>query len=160
METIAFAITMETDAANYYREQATAFEGHPIARAFEMLVEAELKHQKLLQDYKKQQGAKLEPINLSGQDDIFSNLPDFKNEIMLVPEQIGAYRKALDLEEQSIQLYSKLIQNTVDESERHLLQFLIDEEKKHYAFFEELVTLVERPEEWVENAEFGNREDY
>lgn len=160
MQTIAFAIKMEADAAEYYREQARNFKEFPIARAFEMLVKAELKHQELLQNYEKQVNTESEVANLSEQNNIFSNLADFKNDIAQIPKQLDVYRKALELEQQSIQLYSKLMKSAEDDSARNLLQFLIGEEKKHYALFEELVKLVKRPVDWVEDAEFGDREDY
>lgn len=160
MQTIAFAIKMEADAAGYYQKQATAFKDYPIARAFEKLVEAELKHQELLQNLENKGDMESELKNLSRQKNVFSNLLDFKNDIALIPRQIDVYQKALDLEQQSIQLYSKLIKKTQNESERGLLQFLIDEEKKHYVLFEELVELVKRPVDWVEDAEFGDREQY
>jgi rubrerythrin len=46
------------------------------------------------------------------------------------------------------------------DQDRSLLQFLIGEEKKHAELFDQLVILVQRPEDWVEHAEFGRRPEY
>jgi rubrerythrin len=160
MQNIEFAIKMEVDAAEYYRKQAEIYKDFPIARSFDLLVKAELKHQELLHNYKMQAVSESEMADLSEQDNIFSDLADFKNDIRLIPRQLDVYQKALEMEQQSIQLYSKLNKNAKDQSEHNLFQFLINEEQKHYELFEELVKLVKRPDDWVEDAEFGNREEY
>ena len=159
MQTIEFAIKMEADGAQYYQEQAKAFADHPIARAFEMLAEAEIKHQRLLKRYQQRQSVD-QMQDLSKENNVFSQLTAFKNDIASIPRQLDVYRKALELEKQSIQLYTSLLDVTSDQSGQKMIRYLIDEEKKHYSLFDELVTLVQRPEEWVEDAEFGQREDY
>ena len=67
---------------------------------------------------------------------------------------------ALEKEKESIELYEKMLEDAVDEKEKMLFKFLIKEEKEHYKLLNDLVLLVSRPEEWVESAEFGLREDY
>jgi len=47
-----------------------------------------------------------------------------------------------------------------EELEKKILEFLVIQEKQHLAFFEELARLLKRPKEWVEDAEFGLREEY
>ena len=159
MQTIEFAIKMEADGAQYYREQAKAFADHPIARAFEMLAEAEIKHQRLLERYQQRQTVD-QMQDLSKENNVFNQLTAFKNDIASIPRQLDVYRKALELEKQSIQLYTSLLDVTSDQSGQKMIRYLIDEEKKHYSLCDELVTLIQRPEEWVEDAEFGQREDY
>ena len=66
----------------------------------------------------------------------------------------------MDIEEKSIDLYKKLRSESDQAEQQKLLDFLIKQEKDHFALFEELTELVERPEAWVEDAEFGNREEY
>ncbi|HWQ41417.1 MAG TPA: rubrerythrin, partial [Desulfosporosinus sp.] len=39
-------------------------------------------------------------------------------------------------------------------------EYLIKQEEDHYTIIEQLVSLLSRPEEWVESAEFGVREEY
>jgi hypothetical protein len=47
-----------------------------------------------------------------------------------------------------------------DEKDKVLYEFLVLQETKHHLLFDELVKIVSRPEEWVEDAEFGVREEY
>jgi rubrerythrin len=57
-------------------------------------------------------------------------------------------------------LYQDLLANAEGPLENEIFEYLISQEKEHLTLFEELVTLLTRPEEWVESAEFGIREDY
>ena len=49
-----------------------------------------------------------------------------------------------------------------DQSEKDVLlyMFLIGQEEEHLRVLEELVKLLGHAEDWVESAEFGNREIY
>ncbi len=160
MQTIDFAIQMEEDAARYYREQAERFKGQPIARAFDILVSAEEKHRALLQAYQEKKPENNAWTDLTANDDIYSQLPDFKNDVASIPRQMDVYRKAMDLEQKSIELYQGLLDQATDPAARRLLAFLIHEEKKHLSLFDELFTLVRHADDWVEDAEFGTREPY
>jgi rubrerythrin len=45
-------------------------------------------------------------------------------------------------------------------NDKDLFGFLISQEEKHYKVMEAIVKMVNRPNEWVESAEFGIREEY
>ena len=47
-----------------------------------------------------------------------------------------------------------------DEKEKKIFEFLIEQESDHYKVLEQLVEMVNRPNEWVESAEFGLRKEY
>ncbi len=160
METIKYAIKMEIDAKDYYCDQAEKFKDYPIARVFEILAETAMKHKKILHDYEERLNLTSELVDPAKIDNIYSNLADFKCEYTLIPKQLNAYQKALELEEKSIKLYTGFLKKTTDKTERQLLKRLIKEEKKHYELIDELIRLIERPETWVEDAEFGRREEY
>lgn len=65
---------------------------------------------------------------------------------------------AAEKEKQSIELYKKLLSESKEDKD--LYEFLISQEEEHYNMMEEIVVLVNRPNEWVGSAEFGNREEY
>lgn len=160
MKTIKFAIDLETSAAKYYQDQATIFKDYPVTQVFEMLSKNALQYIKLLQYYDKQLDVEPELPDSTELNNFYENLENFKCDYSLIPKQLNAYQKALELERKSIQLYSDFLKKTTDEEGRKLLEFLIKQEKEHYAFIEELVRLLRRPDNWVEDAEFGRREDY
>jgi rubrerythrin len=57
-------------------------------------------------------------------------------------------------------VYEEMYEKADNDEDKKLLAFLIDQEKAHYEMFNQLETLVRKPEEWIESPEFGLREDY
>lgn len=75
-------------------------------------------------------------------------------------DQIPLYREALAIEQRSIDLYKSQLNELEFEAEKEAIRTIIAEEERHYIVMEELLKLVTRPHRWVENAEFGVREEY
>jgi rubrerythrin len=83
-----------------------------------------------------------------------------KTEIKAIANQLDVYRLALKKEEESINLYQRNLSEATDEDTKRLFEYLIKQEKDHYAVIDQLVLLITHSEEWVEAAEFGLREEY
>ena len=126
-----------------------------------MLAEEEQKHTEILL-------GKADVLDLNIQDknilkearELFSQLGDFKSDIKELPSQLDSYRMALEMEEKSLKFYKNLHDIAETDKEKKTYQYLIKQEEIHCIILEELVKLTTRPEEWVESAEFGLREDY
>ena len=155
-----YAIKMELDGEQYYRDQAAKNDGQPISRIFILLADAEQKHAALLRNRAQGLAFEQDLADLASEENIFNALDDFRADATSIPRQLDAYRMALDIEKKSIDHYAALLAKANTESDQKLLSFLVDQEKQHYRLFEELVVMVRRPEDWVEDAEFGHREDY
>lgn len=159
MNTFEFAIKMEIDGEKYYSGQAEKNADNPMGRIFSILAKAEQKHAVLL-------GSRSQDMQTSSDDDqidaenVFASLAEFKTDVSTIPNQLDVYRFALELEQKSIDLYTEMLGQADNDQNQNLLQFLIGQEKQHFTLFEELVTLVQRPEDWVEHAEFGRRPEY
>ena len=67
---------------------------------------------------------------------------------------------AREMEQKSIDLYEKMNTEAKNDVEKSVLQYLIVQEKHHYQMMDEFVIRIGRPDELVESAEFGPREDY
>lgn len=157
MKRIDFAIKMEDDGERYYRDQAALHQGSPLEVVFGHLADAERKHSELLRT-RAGQGGFVKPDELP--ENLFEKLSAYHHEFIANPGQLEVYRMALDLEDKSIELYESMLSETTDDQDRDLLGFLIVQERDHKTLFEELVRRLKRPEEWVEAAEFGRREEY
>ncbi|MHB1315509.1 MAG: ferritin-like domain-containing protein [Christensenellales bacterium] len=157
MDVLEFAINMELDGVKYYHDLAEANKGNNLYTVFNGLADDESNHAKILKE--KEQGIrfiKRKPIVLKARS-IFSKA-GFEGEPYKQPEQVDLYRVAMRKEMQSIELYQKLLRETGEDKD--LFEFLIAQEKVHYQIMEEIVRLVDRPNVWVESAEFGRREEY
>lgn len=161
MNALEFAIKMELDGERYYREQAVINQGNSLRTIFLMLADDEKMHAQILEKKTKNLNYTLEPNEtLATAKNVFSDKDRIKNEIKEIPSQIDVYRAALDNEKESILLYQKCSSEAADGETKALFDYLILQEKEHYAILEQLTALLSRSEEWVEDAEFGLREDY
>ena len=161
MEILKFAIEMELDGERYYREQAEKNRDNALHTVFMSLADDEAKHAALIQ--KKMDNV---PYALTGQEaltrrmDLFRQEKDFHIKVKALPDQPELYHAALDKEKQSIDLYSDLRAKATDDQAKALFDFLIAEETTHKNILDELFAHVNRPNSWVEAAEFGVREEY
>ena len=161
MNTLELALTLELDLEKYYTEQAELNKENNFYVIFSMLAKEEEKHASILR-------SKADKLTLPLQEDnvlaearkLFKQLGDFKSDIKDIPNQLDSYRMALEMELRSLQFYQSLFDNAPDEKSKVTYQYLIKQEDIHCIIMEELVKLTTRPEEWVESAEFGVREDY
>lgn len=160
MNVYDYAIKMENDGEQYYRDQAARNEGKAINRVFLLLANAEQKHAELLRDRQSGLAVDTKITELSGDRNVFTMLDNFKTDVTSIPRQLDVYRLACEIEQKSIDQYKKLMDQAAAEADRQLLAFLVEQETQHFNLFDTLITLVGRPEEWVEHAEFGRREEY
>ena len=158
MELLKFAIQMEEQGEQYYREQAEKNRENSLYTVFARLAEDEKHHAQILKDKMNQLPYELDVSVKSTAKNVFDGIGSFKVDTKSHPEQLDVYRVALEKEKQSIDLYKKLLNESKDDKD--LFEFLIAQEEAHYEILELLVKLVSRPKEWVESAEFGIREDY
>lgn len=161
MNSLEFAINMELDGQKYYSEQAENNKNNSLHTIFQLLAKDEGCHAEMLKKELREVTYELIDNNiLSESNNVFRGMGDFKNKFSAIPNQLEVYRLALEKEQQSIDLYEKFLDDARDDNSKKLFEFLVEQEKNHFKIFDGLILLIERPEEWVEDAEFGTREDY
>ncbi len=161
MEILDLALSMEYDLEAFYKRQAELNEGNSLHEVFILLAKEEEKHAVILQSYKDDIVLPLAESNIIADVKVlFKELKDFKQEIKDIPTQLDVYRMALEKEEQSLEFYKDLHDKAGEEQSKKVFSYLMQQEDTHCIILEELVKLVNRPEEWVESAEFGIREEY
>lgn len=161
MNYLEFAIKMELDGEKYYLDQAEKNQGNNLHTVFMMLTKDERMHAEVLRKKFNEVSYELTSNNTMDEyRNVFEGIDDFEDEVKAKPSQLDAYRMALEKEEESIELYEKMLEDAQNNDERELFEFLIGEEKTHYKIIAEIISHLSRAEEWVESAEFGLREDY
>lgn len=161
MSMMDFAIQMEIDGERFYLKQAEVNKDNPLQVVFVRLAKAESRHARLLRNRMADVAGEYadDPL-LKDAKTVFSELGALKKDVFGLANQLDAYRLAQDLEQKSIDLYTAMLAEATDTKGREIMKFLIGQEQEHYNLLDELITLVTRPNEWVESAEFGNREEY
>lgn len=161
MDTLELALSLEFDLEKYYMELAEKNKDNNLAVVFNLLANEERKHTEILLGKADMLDQKIQDKDiLMEAKGLFRNLGDFKSDIKEMPNQLDSYRMALELEEKSLKFYKELQAGAEDEKLKNTYGYLMKQEDIHCIIIEELVKLTTRPEEWVESAEFGLREDY
>lgn len=161
MNTLEFAIGMEVEGQKYYLEQSEKNTNNELYQIFQLLAASEKEHAELLKNRQMQKEIEYKNNNtLSDIRGVFAGMQNFKGKLEQTTKQIDVYRLALTMEEKSISLYFDMLSQADNQQDKELFIFLLQQEKEHRNLFEDLVILLLRPEEWVESAEFGVREEY
>ncbi len=162
MTSLEFAIALEEEGEKYYLRQAELNQDNYLAVVFNLLAKDEKRHAEILRRQFVDQEKVLEVNSaLKDEDNIFVGIKDFVVKLTDDSEkQLKVYDEALNKEKESIELYQKLHDEAKDDTERALFAYLISQEKEHYHIFYNMLIMLNRPNEWVESAEFGLREEY
>lgn len=159
MDLFDIAIKLEQEGAQLYKELAKKAPTEGFATIFKMLADDEKKHESY---FRALQGkSALVTVNSMVLEQAKQVFKAFDPENFTVTDgQTPAYEEALAVEKKSIDFYSEQLSSLEFEAEKKALSQIISEEKRHYAILEEMLKLVTRPHRWVEDAEFGVREEY
>lgn len=161
MKVLEFAINMELDGEKYYRDQAEINKTNGLNKVFLSLAEDEKNHAKTLKNRLNDlSGTFTLSDTLSISKNVFSQLKNFEEELKLIPNQLDAYRSALEKEKESITFYEKLLSEAQNETDKVLFQSLIRDEQSHLNVLDDLVLLLNNVDDWVESAEFNITEEY
>ena len=75
-------------------------------------------------------------------------------------DQLKLYYEARDLVLEKKELYQKIQQTVEDEAGRRFVGKLIQEENKQAFVLSNIIEMVERPQHWLEDAEFTHLDEY
>ena len=75
-------------------------------------------------------------------------------------EQVRLYEEALGLVRKKGRLYSEMRDETDCESDKEALMEIAKEEEKQAVVLENIIMMVNRPETWLEDAEFTHLDEY
>jgi rubrerythrin len=156
------AMKIEKQGEVLYRSFAKEATDKGAIYIFTWLSEQEKKHYGIFK--KMRAGAPVsveEDFALKAVRSIFSAWKDTGAKVNVKTAQVELYRKALDVEEQSVRLYEEGARNADDKRAKAVFLQIAIEERVHRQTMENIIEFVTKPAIWAENAEFGYRgEDY
>lgn len=160
-----FAMQMEKDGENYYRELAAASKIAGLKKIFGMLADEEVEHFRVLKQLKEQKSETRPPEThiLTDVKNIFIGMKEEKGNLHIdTTVDTDAFRKAREIEQKSIDFYLEKAEEAEDAAVKNVLIRLARMEEKHRNIMENLVEFVSRPEpgHWLENAEWHHLEEY
>ncbi len=161
MNIYEFAMQKEEMSENYYRDLANKCESKGLQRIFTMLADEEHKHYQMVQEMEKKGKPEIgETSVLSDAKKVFERMRDEREQLGCEIEQLELYKDARKFEKESEDYYREKAEEVEDEFQQGFFKKMADEEHKHFMMVENIIQLVQRPERWLENAEWTHLEEY
>lgn len=161
MDIFEFAMQMEKDGEAYYKDLAEkcTFEG--LKQILNLLAQDEVGHYQafsLLKDNTDTDFTGSEVLNSAK--NVFAEIKEKESPIDLGMPEVEMYKKAIEIEKKSEEFYKEKAGEVDNPKAKEILLKIAEDEKKHQFLLEHMVNFLERPQSWVENAEFNHLDSY
>jgi len=124
-----------------------------------MLAEDEVKHRVAIEQLQKKFDV---PAQKGVALDIKTVFDDMKNDDSVTSISVDAiedYKKAVEIEKRGMAFYKEKFEEADDPVSKKLFEALMNQESYHLRTCENLLDMVQKPDWWVENAEFNPVDD-
>jgi rubrerythrin len=155
-----YAMQMEKDGEDYYRQLAQKAGNNGVKNILTMLADEEVKHYNALEKIKTQKTQLAKSEILTDAKNVFVQIKEAGESFDFDINEADLYKTARDIEKKSRDFYTEKADEVTEEFQKELFLQLADEEQKHYVLLDNIIEFISRPEQWLENAEFFHLEDY
>ena len=161
MNIFEFALDFERKHQDFHLKKAQESENQRLKSVFELLAEEEAKHIKIVKKLKEnkkigQIDSEILPKAKKMMEQITSELPSNS----LSKEQVDIYKKAKEMEKKSHKFYKEKSEETDNEQVSKVFKQLAKEEAKHENLMNNLIELTNKPNTWLDDAEWYHLEEY
>ena len=161
MDIYEFAMKMEKDGENYYRELAKMTVNTGLRKIFTMLANAEVVHHNIFQKMRENEKVEAAATKILPEiKNIFEKMREEEKNPDIQITQNDLYKKAREVEKESMDFYLKHAAEANSPYQKEIFVRIAAEEKKHYFILEEIVNFISKPETWLENPEWYHLEEY
>ncbi|MHC4131954.1 MAG: ferritin-like domain-containing protein [Planctomycetota bacterium] len=161
MNTFDYAMEKEKEAEGLYRELAEKTNNEGFANIFIMLADEEAVHYRIVEEMKNEVPVELsESEILPNAKNIFKGMSRKKEAFEIETDQLELYKKAQGIEQTSRDFYLEKAGEVEDAFQKEVFEKLADQEQKHYLLLDNIIELVVRPEQWLEDAEWHHLDEY
>jgi len=165
MNIYEFAMKMEQDGEAFYREMAAQTSAEGVQRILNMLADDEVKHYNVVKQMRDQAAAPQmeDTAILSQARNVFEQMQGqtfATGQLVHGGPQIEVYREAQEIERKSREFYQEKADEVSSPTHRELMLRIAQEENRHYFLLDHMIEFVNRPQTWIEDAEFNHLEEY
>lgn len=160
MDIFQYAMDMEKESESFYRELGDNCGNAELKGVFDLLAAEEVKHYNVLQAMR-DGGTVQEAQSTLVQDakSVFDQIRA-KGDFSCGLDQVALYKQAQGVEQKAKSHYQDRADQSQDAAAKDLFLRLAAQEDKHYWMLDNIIELVSRPEQWLEDAEWTNWETY
>ncbi len=163
MNAFEHAMKMEQDGRAFYLEHAAKVSEPALKRILEELADDELKHYNLfkaLQEHHKAEYQESEATEIfSTARNVFEEMRDQNRSFSFPKDAQKAWEIAADVEKKSETFYREKAKETTDEKQKKIWNRIADEENRHWITIEHVIEFLERPKQWLADAEWTSMDD-
>lgn len=160
MNIFEFAMQMEKDGEDYYRQLASNAGNEGLKAILNIMAEEEVKHYKYLKTVQTEKPQTEDVTVLSDCKNIFAQMKESGETISPQIDQVELYKKAQAVEKENEDFYRAKADEVEEDYQKDLLLLLAEEENKHYILLGNIIDFVSRPQEWLEDAEFVHLDEF
>ena len=181
MNIFEYAKEKEKYTEQFYRQLAETSKSEGLKTIFNMLADQEHHHFEIIDQMKSQypprigdtdilgdakrifekirKGAAKMPLELRDNKEQFLRSNINVKQMHFGGHEITVYRQAQEFEKKSREFYLEKSREA-DSPQKEIFEKLAGEEMKHYILLDNIIEMVSRPEQWLENAEWFHLESY
>lgn len=164
MNIFEYAMKMEEDGRALYLEHAEKTKSPRLKSILVELAEDELKHYNLFMAMRDGKAAKYEEGSttkiLSSVKNVFQAMKAEGEDLPTNGDDRALWDKARSIEKESEKFYREKAGEVDDDNQKNILNRIADEEHRHWVALDNVIGYLDRPKQWLEDAEWSNLEDY
>ncbi|MEW5794749.1 MAG: ferritin family protein [Candidatus Zixiibacteriota bacterium] len=163
MDVYEHAMKMEQDGRAFYLEQAGKTAEPALKRILQELANDELKHYNLFRAMRDRESADYKDAEkttiITTAKNVFEELSERGGTIAFSNDVRKLWEFACEVEKKSETFYREKAGEMNDESQKRIWNRIADEEHRHWNTIELVIQFLERPKQWLADAEWNTLED-
>jgi len=160
MTVLEQAIELELKAEQNYRNAATQSNDSAAKHMLTLLADEEAKHAKALRGMRSAEDLEAGNLLESARQWVRGVVEGGSGALSAESDLLDVLRRAMAIEQETESFYAAQGQASTDSDVQALFSTLAGIEHTHYVLVSSFVEYFDRPNAWIENAEFGIREEY
>ena len=164
MDIFEYAMKMEEDGRSFYLQHVEKTNNVGLKSILLELAEDEAGHYNIFKAMRDDQPVEYKEDEkttvLSSVKNVFESMKAKGKELPLRTNDVKLWEEAREIEKKSEIFYREKADEIGNENQQRILNRIADEEHKHWIALDNIIQFLNRPRQWLENAEWSNLEDY
>nr|MBN2277741.1 ferritin family protein [candidate division Zixibacteria bacterium] len=166
MDVFKYAMQMELDGKAYYEKMAAQAENELVKNILTDLAKDEQKHYNIFKRFSEGDFSEVEEFRggstrvLTNAKNIFQKLSSSGQTFDFGKDLRKTWLQAQEIEKKSEDFYREKATAEKNAQVKKTLGIIADEEHKHWVLIENVLHFLDRPKQWLEDAEWNNMESY
>lgn len=160
MNTFEFAMKMEIDGKSFYEKHAALVKSPELKNILLELASDEEKHYRIFKAMSEGTAVQYDESEatsiLKTIKNVFEQLSATDSEFAFPADAKDIWVEAREIENKAEAFYRQKADETDVATEKHILTKIADEEHKHWVTMENVIGFLNRPNQWLEDAEWGS----